>query len=104
MMYGIDKFNQFKGRVGSEFMRELGRRDAIKKLKQRERKAGRKMPDFCDLCSSARPLNKLLHWDHDHITGKFRGWLCSKCNLGLGYFEDNIQGLQRAIDYLKERT
>lgn len=39
--------------------------------------------------------------DHDHVTGKFRGLLCKKCNLLLGSANDDIQILQSAIDYLK---
>ena len=42
-----------------------------------------------------------MHLDHCHITGKFRGWLCGKCNMGIGALGDSIQGLQRAIEYLK---
>jgi RNase P subunit RPR2 len=38
--------------------------------------------------------------DHDHITNKFRGWLCHKCNRALGAFEDNTVRLQSAIEYL----
>ena len=41
------------------------------------------------------------HLDHDHVTGKFRGLLCSDHNLGLGRFHDNINELQDAIDYLR---
>jgi hypothetical protein len=40
--------------------------------------------------------------DHDHSTGKVRGLLCSRHNTGIGQFRDNIQELQRAIDYLSE--
>ena len=47
---------------------------------------------FCRLCV-----------DHDHKTGKIRGLLCHDCNTSLGKFEDNIQRLQSAIDYLKKQ-
>jgi|SRR5579859_4904101 len=39
--------------------------------------------------------------DHDHITGEFRGLLCSGCNTGLGKFQDNHELLQKAVEYLK---
>jgi hypothetical protein len=42
-----------------------------------------------------------LALDHDHVTGKFRGWLCSNCNTGLGKLGDDIAGLERAIAYLR---
>ncbi|MFQ5911529.1 MAG: endonuclease VII domain-containing protein [Thermoplasmata archaeon] len=38
--------------------------------------------------------------DHDHRTGHIRGLLCSRCNLGLGLFEDNSTWLVSAASYL----
>ena len=40
------------------------------------------------------------HVDHCHITGKIRGLLCKKCNLGLGYYIDSISNLASAARYL----
>lgn len=39
--------------------------------------------------------------DHCHVTERIRGLLCSNCNLGLGYFEDDIERFEAAIGYLK---
>lgn len=55
----------------------------------------------CAICD--RHINELpknLDVDHCHTTGKVRGLLCGKCNMGLGYFQDDFQLLQKAIKYL----
>ena len=46
---------------------------------------------------------KIPAWscDHNHLNDTFRAWLCNKCNLGLGNFNDDVQLLQNCIDYLK---
>jgi hypothetical protein len=57
----------------------------------------------CAICGnghSGRLNAKHLSVDHDHDTGMVRGLLCSKCNMGIGYFKENHEILQKAIDYL----
>jgi Recombination endonuclease VII len=53
-------------------------------------------------CMSLLPYKKALNNDHDHSTGKFRGWLCSSCNTAIGKLGDTVEGLEAAISYLKK--
>lgn len=39
--------------------------------------------------------------DHCHKTGKVRGILCRKHNAALGILGDNVDGVQRALEYLR---
>jgi hypothetical protein len=70
------------------------------KERTRIRKTAPPPPDNCQLCG----VEAKLHLDHDHETGTFRGWLCTTCNTGLGKFNDSVERLQAAIDYLNETT
>lgn len=60
----------------------------------------------CKLCSASEKeqYHNRLHIDHCHSTGLFRGLLCNNCNTGLGHFRDNIETLQKAIEYLNESS
>ena len=40
--------------------------------------------------------------DHCHVSNKIRGLLCHKCNSAIGYFEENIESLRRAIEYINK--
>lgn len=54
----------------------------------------------CELCNRT---NCKLYPDHDHETNELRGILCARCNTGLGKLGDNIEGLTRALNYLRRQ-
>lgn len=53
----------------------------------------------CAICGGTDGTRKLAV-DHDHETGRVRGLLCTRCNVGLGYFRDARNVLENAISYL----
>ena len=70
-----------------------------------------KKQDFCcAVCKRSQSMfDKWLFVDHDHsccsgnsfTCGKcVRGLLCHYCNSGLGCFEDNLERLEQAKEYL----
>lgn len=56
----------------------------------------------CALCGEPVPYD-MVNTDHDHKTGKIRGILCRKCNMGLGLLGDNVEGLKTALRYLEDK-
>jgi hypothetical protein len=59
----------------------------------------------CALCGNNPPKGEVLAVDHDHATGKVCALLCSKCNRGLGCFNDDPTLLRKATEYAeKTRT
>lgn len=65
-------------------------------LPQQEKELKEKYNGICPICNK----RKASAIDHNHKTGKVRGYICSKCNLGLHYVEDKelLNNMQR---YLK---
>jgi hypothetical protein len=57
----------------------------------------------CAICGIAeRDAKRMLARDHDHKTGNRREYLCMSCNVGLGHFQDNIERLLAAVEYLRK--
>jgi hypothetical protein len=61
----------------------------------------RPQPKKCEACKRP-PSKRTLHIDHTKNPKKFRGWLCTRCNTGIGLLGDNIVGLKRALRYLEK--
>jgi hypothetical protein len=57
----------------------------------------------CYICEVEHKPTRIesLHLDHCHTTGKFRGWLCGRCNHVLGHAKDRIEVLMKAVEYLR---
>lgn len=58
----------------------------------------------CAICHQPERTarNHLLSIDHDHLTGRFRGLLCSHCNRAIGLFQDDPEVIDAAARYVRE--
>lgn len=63
----------------------------------------------CGICGSKKNLSAYgkhispnFSVDRCHKTDKVRGLLCNNCNRGLGLLGDNIEGVQKTLDYLNK--
>lgn len=61
--------------------------------------AGRPRPSVCDICHGNYHLG--IVFDHCHKSGKFRGWLCDRCNKTLGLVKDSPSLLRKLAKYLE---
>lgn len=56
----------------------------------------------CPVCLKTfiREHNNDVVLDHSHTDGSVRGWLCSSCNTSIGKFDDDVETLKRAIEWI----
>jgi hypothetical protein len=71
------------------------------------------MPARCQLCklpqTTRNGVSRRVHdfyLDHDHKTGRLRGWLCNRCNIAIGCFrsDDGVDLFYLAIEYVNTNT
>tara|TARA_R110002020_G_scaffold387255_3_gene597952 strand:+ start:652 stop:1104 length:453 start_codon:yes stop_codon:yes gene_type:complete len=93
---------------GNEGFRRTDCKDCVNKRTNQvnylKREYGKPPEDYvCPICHRTQnEFSRAFSLDHNHDTGKFRGWLCHNCNTGLGLFKDDLVALQGAINYLKK--
>lgn len=78
---------------------EVKAKAAAKYAAKKEAMAAHPRPLACEVCE--KTSKDALHWDHDHITEAFRGWLCRGCNIALGVTNDDPTILRTLADYLE---
>jgi hypothetical protein len=90
-----------------ERMRSRYRADVHVAEKERARRYGLSAADYNlmlarqdGVCAICKRSGRKLCVDHCHATGKVRGLLCSNCNRGLGFYNDNPVFTQAATAYL----
>lgn len=60
-----------------------------------------KSMESCEICGYRWVEgDERLCVDHDHITGKVRGILCKHCNYVLGHSKEQVDILQKTIEYI----
>jgi hypothetical protein len=83
---------------------DYGHRRHIAQWKQRQeervKELGRPKPTACECCG--RKVKKIC-WDHDHKTGRGRGWICQSCNFALGHTGDDPVRLRQLLKYLERQ-
>ena len=84
------RFNRFKRLYG------ITKEEYFKKLENQNNK--------CAICGCDLNDIVLTHIDHNHISGKVRDILCTYCNIGLGYFKENLNTLKNAIIYIEKHN
>jgi hypothetical protein len=60
--------------------------------------------NVCAICKQPEMGSraKRLAVDHCHVTDMNRGLLCQRCNRALGLFQDDVEVLQNAVEYLSK--
>jgi len=69
-----------------------------RKAEREKRLLAGKKPEQCEVCGS---FGKIC-FDHDHNNNKFRGWICWRCNVVLGFVKDSVDLLEALKKYIQK--
>lgn len=58
-----------------------------------------KSADSCQICLTKSSSTR-MHIDHDHTTGKVRGYICGSCNTSIGVIAESSENMARSVEYL----
>jgi len=60
----------------------------------------------CEICGQPETAKRFtrLTFDHNHITMRFRGLLCTRCNSAIGLFNEDVSRLLAAVLYLQKSS
>jgi Recombination endonuclease VII len=61
----------------------------------------RNAPKACEICGLTFNEFDTAHFDHDHNTGLFRGWLCKACNMAIDQLRNSPEIARKAAVYLE---
>ena len=75
-------------------------KSCVKKHSRVRHKLHKKAPIKPLVCECCQKIPHKWVLDHDHSDDSFRGWICDKCNTGLGKLGDNLEGVIKAVNYL----
>lgn len=70
---------------------------AARRKARKEAMANHPKPEACEVCGGGGKIC----YDHCHASGRFRGWLCTKCNVALGMAQDSPDILRKLANYLE---
>jgi hypothetical protein len=79
----------------------LGRKSSDTRAFEHYAEQKEKQDGKCAICGLEFGSAFNTHQDHDHETKQQRGLLCSMCNTAIGLLGEDVERMQKAIDYLK---
>lgn len=86
--YEQDKDNKLKRAYGISYQEYLEMSDA--------------QDGMCAICGTTDTgKRRAFAVDHCHTCGEVRGLLCSNCNTAIGSLREDLEIMQRAMDYVK---